>query len=162
MNSRIFTNSFFNVIWFWLISDKGHFREKITKSYMGWIRKNPRIHPSYHFRCFPSKAAIQASRWNFWSFPEFNLVYNQAQTTTLIKNAIGRKIFADYGPEMDVKWQLVQSIGKILQRDKFATVDEISKLKLSRNFCLRLLAEQKLLLKDNEVMPNQNQDEFFI
>ena len=63
---------------------------------------------------------------------------------------------------MDVKWQLVQSIGKILQRDKFAAVDEISKLKLSRNFCLRLLAEQKLLLKDNEVMPNQNQDEFFI
>ena len=82
------------------------------------------------------------------------------KTPTQIQNAIGRKIFADYGPEMDVKWQLVQSIGKILQRDKFATVDEISKLKLSRNFCLRLLAEQKLLLKDNEVV--QNQDEFFI
>ena len=76
------------------------------------------------------------------------------------KNAIGRKIFADYGPEMDVKWQLVQSIGKILQRDKFAAVDEISQLKLSRNYCLRLLAEQKLLLKDNIELPTQ--DEFFI
>ena len=83
------------------------------------------------------------------------------ENLTRIKNAIGRKIFADYGPEMDVKWQLVQSIGKILQKDKFAAVDEISKLKLSRNFCLRLLAEQKLLLKDNLEMQN-SQDEFFI
>ena len=85
-----------------------------------------------------------------------------------LKNAIGKKIFHDYGPDMDVKWQLVQSIGKILQRDRFANVEEISKLKLSRNFCLRLLAEQKeLQFELQKEFPDANQepsaqDDFFI
>ena len=38
--------------------DNGDFCEKFQKSYIGWIRKNPRIHPTYHFSIFPSKMII--------------------------------------------------------------------------------------------------------
>ena len=61
LNSRIFTNAPY--IWFPLFSWKwpfgnGFFREKFKNSYIGRIRKHPRIHPSYPYCDFPSKMTI--------------------------------------------------------------------------------------------------------
>ena len=53
-------------------SDNGYFRKNSWKP--GWIRKNPRIHPSYHFCNFHSKMSISTWKWNFWFFSEFSLV----------------------------------------------------------------------------------------
>ena len=38
--------------------DIGYFLENFWKSYIGWIRENPRIHPSYDLCDFPSKMTI--------------------------------------------------------------------------------------------------------
>ena len=46
MTFKIFENGHF---------DNGYFCEKFQKSYIGWIRKNPRIHPSYLFCDFLQK-----------------------------------------------------------------------------------------------------------
>ena len=46
MNFQIFTNSSY-VLYFEISHKIG--QEKMRKSYRGWIRKNPRIHPSFHF-----------------------------------------------------------------------------------------------------------------
>ena len=46
---------------------------KWRKSYLGWIRKNPRIHPCYHFGDFHSKMTISAWKSKFWNFSEFSL-----------------------------------------------------------------------------------------
>ena len=45
----------------------------LWKSYIGWIRKNPRIQPNYHFCHFLSKIAIIGSKLKLWNFPEFSL-----------------------------------------------------------------------------------------
>ena len=41
---------------------------------MGWIHKNPRNRPSYHFNDFLSKIANLGSKLRFWNFTEFGLV----------------------------------------------------------------------------------------
>ena len=61
----------------WPLS-KWQFSEKKRKSYFGWIRKNPRIHPS------------SAWNWKFWNFLEFSLRITYT------------RIFADYTYAM---WQ---------------------------------------------------------
>ena len=77
MNSRIWTYSPY--IWFSRFcknghSDNGYFPEKFLITYIGWIRKNPGIHPSYNFRGFHSKTTIWVQKWNFWNFSKFTLV----------------------------------------------------------------------------------------
>ena len=55
-------------------SDDGYSHEKFQKSYRGWIRKNPEIHPSHHFCDFPSKMTIWAQKWKFCNFSELSFL----------------------------------------------------------------------------------------
>ena len=55
------------------LSDNSYFLEKFWKSYIGWIRQNPGIHPSYNFRGFHSKKTNWAKKWLFLNFSEFTL-----------------------------------------------------------------------------------------
>jgi len=42
----------------------GYFREKFKKSYIGWIRKNPSIHPHYYFHDFHLKIQLRLENEN--------------------------------------------------------------------------------------------------
>jgi len=60
-------------IWFSQFPWKWLFSWKMEKSYIGWICENPRMHPSYHIRDFPSKLTIFTLKWQFLNFSEFSL-----------------------------------------------------------------------------------------
>ena len=64
------------------------FAQNLKKSYIGWTRKNPGIHPSYNFCDFPSKMTIWAQKWKFWNFSEFSL--------NLIGDTCSHKILVTY------------------------------------------------------------------
>ena len=56
--------------------DNGYFREKFKKSYLEWIRKNLRIHHSFHCCEFPSKWQFRLENENFEIFRNFDLNIN--------------------------------------------------------------------------------------
>ena len=52
-------------------SDNDYFREKLKKNIFGWIRKNPRIHPSNHFLWFSLKNEnLGLKKWIFRNYSE--------------------------------------------------------------------------------------------
>ena len=63
------------------------FNKKLGKSYIGWVRKNPGIHPSYHFCDFRSKMAYLGYKLKFWNFPEFSLSINRGCSHTVFSKS---------------------------------------------------------------------------
>ena len=48
-------------------SDRAEVTDFLVIGGIGWIRKNPRIHPSYNFRGFHWNMIIWAQKWKFWN-----------------------------------------------------------------------------------------------
>ena len=84
MKSRILKNSPY--IWFLRFFNKmaiigiASLQWKCKKMLIGWIRKNQRIHPRYHFCDFSSKMATLA--WKFIFFLGIQPTYEPSETST--------------------------------------------------------------------------------